>query len=194
MLKKGTILIIFALMAAMVNCGDDESSLNTGDCGAPTVDGTAQELDAGCRVADEEENVTIEGLTLGTGDSLVVAMFAGSIAGDNGFLLTVTGAGAITLAQGSTNLFTDTGIDVTDQTICVDVHGEEDPDHILIWLGDDCSGEADEEAAIFNTEDETGLSYTDATGSGFYYLVTDASGSAAVSSITTEEPFFEEAE
>lgn len=184
--------IVLALLFGLGACATDEDSVKQGSCPAPTLDGEWHQLDSDCRAIGEEEHIRIEGLTLGEDDNLQVRIFGDDV-DSGGYVLSVYGDGTVTLTDGDATAFAGTGVGVSNQTICGDLHDPEDPDHILIWAGSDCDADpGDEAAAIYNSEEDGGISLPDPDGSVFAYK--GSSSTVEVDKMETGEPIFEEGE
>ncbi len=193
-----------ALALHMVACANgpstaEQAAAAAASCGAPVVDGSVKTLDSSCRVSSEEEHLRLEGVSVSTGQTLTVWTSSNS-ARDNAYRIEFNGTnGRITitnLAQGSTvyEAFT---LSVAD-TYCFDLHGEEDPPHMMMWKGSTaCDATPGNNLATvqFDSEDCAGTGCTISgwaagnakpAGTGVYYQAS-ATG-VTVTKIRTNTP------
>ncbi len=135
---------IASLSMLMGACANSESTAQqaavaAAGCPAAVIDGTVKTLDSSCRVSSEEEHLRLEGVSVSTGSTLTV-WTSSNTARDNAYRIEFNGDnGRITitnLAQGVTSTIYEDFTLSTSDTYCFDLHGEEDPAHVMMWKGD----------------------------------------------------------
>ena len=189
-IKQLTILLI--LLFGVISCANEEEENET--CGAPTLDGSLQNLSGLCLV-DETEHIRLEGVNIPSEETLTIYAFASSATAEDGFKIILRGgaSGEIVLDHPTGMDPSLTGQDLTaGNTYCVDLHNEETPIHVLAWSQADCdSSEELESKALFNSEDDVTWNAEDnPTGSSFNYK--SSSDRVKVQKIEGREPIFEE--
>ena len=168
-IKQLTILFIF--LFGVISCANEEEENET--CGAPTLDGSLQNLSGSCLV-DETEHIRLEGVNVPSGETLTIYAFASSATDEDGFKVVFRGgaSGEIELDHPAADM---SGWvrnqDLTaGNTYCVDFHNGEMPIHVLAWSQAGC--DSSEGEALFNSEDDVTWNAEDdpnPTGSSFNY-------------------------
>ncbi len=206
MITKFTRAAFLALALHMVACANgpstaEQAAAAAASCGAPVVDGSVKTLDSSCRVSSEEEHLRLEGVSVSTGQTLTVWTSSNS-ARDNAYRIEFNGTnGRITitnLAQGATSTIYEAFTLSAADTYCFDLHGEEDPAHMMMWKGaTNCNATPGNNLASveFESEDCGGTGCTIANwsagdtkpaGTGVYYQAS-ATG-VTVTKISTNTP------
>ena len=189
---KSLSILFLASALVMTACADDTESSASANCGAPTMDGNLNALDAGCRSAGEEEHVRLDGLDIPDGESLTVHVYSSSDSAATGALsITLTNTGlTVSLDGNSVPATYDTA---NPSTVCVDLHIEEDPIHILAWTGSDCDASDGLEASAFLDNDSIlAIPSAGLAEDGSSVLYQSSSDAVKADEITTDEPIFEE--
>lgn len=199
-------LLILSLPAFLAGaCANSESTAQqaaaaAASCPAAVVDGAVKTLDSSCRVSSEEEHLRLEGVSVSTGQTLTVWTSSNS-ARDNAYRIEFNGTnGRITitnLADGDTGNVYEAFTLSAANTYCFDIHGGEDPAHVMLWIGANCnlSPGSNLGSVAFESEDcaGTGCTLTNWSagdtkpgGTGVYYQAS-ATG-VTVTKISTNTP------
>jgi len=205
---KKFIIVSTSISLAMLlgACANSDSTAQqaaaaAASCPAAVVDGTVKTLDSACRVSSEEEHLRLEGVSVSTGRTLTVwtssntgqtSAYKIEFNGTNG-RITITN-----LAQGATSTIYEAFTLSGTETYCFDLHGEEDPAHMMMWKGaTNCNAAPGNNLAAveFESEDCAGTGCTIANwtagdtkpaGTGVYYQAS-ATG-VTVTKISTNTP------
>ena len=193
-IKQLTILFIF--LFGVISCANEEEENET--CGAPTLDGSLQNLSGSCLV-DETEHIRLEGVNVPSGETLTIYAFASSATAEDGFKIILRGgaSGEIELDHPTADMsgrVLNQDLASAESTYCVDLHNEERPIHVLAWSQAGCdSSEELESKALFNSEEDNTLGWPadgNPTGSSFNYKA--SSDQVKAQKIEGKEPIFEE--
>ncbi|MFZ5630638.1 MAG: hypothetical protein ACOY5B_16010 [Spirochaetota bacterium] len=199
----GSALAVSLLASACANSEStaQQAAAAAANCGAPVVDGTVKSLDSSCRVSSDEEHLRLEGVSVSSGRTLTIwtssdasqaSAYKIEFNGTNG-RITITN-----LAQGAASTIYEAFTLSASETYCFDLHGDEDPAHVMMWKGStNCNATPGNNLAAVEFESEdcgaTGCTIanwnagdTKPAGSGVYYQAS-ATG-VTVSKISTNTP------
>ena len=188
-MKNFLIVLISIIALASLHCSNETA----GNCTSrPATDGRIYEFDSVCRVSAEEEHIRLEGVTVGSGQTVTVWARAADTSGNSGIRLEVDDT-KITYANpdDTSNTFEADHGGLFDTTLCFDLHYEETPLHALAWKGSECdsSKEGSPGTVIFNREPSDGVTGNETVSSTKYLYQINR---AFVAKIETKEPIFEE--
>ena len=169
--KLHKIIPVSILLLSVIQCNNTNTS-SSNQCNI-TLDGKLQNLSGGC-VVNSPSHVRVEGLNITANQNLDIYFGASSKTAMDGIKISITSNQIMIRTNNNTGTYTR-----NDSLVCVDIHQDEDPDHILVFEGSNC----DSANATLGNSETTGDPLNGTTGNptlGSFINYTGSAGSASV--------------
>lgn len=185
---KYIFLISFTVFVFTFSCANapstaEQAATAAASCLTPVLDGTVKSLSGACRVSSEEEHIRLEGVSVSAGKTLTV-WTSSNTDRTSAYRISFNGTnGRVTIANlahgGPPTVHEDFTLS-TSATYCFDLHGDENPAHVMMWKNTNCDVAVGNNLASAEFESEncggTGCTLTNwnagdtkPSGSGVYY-------------------------